>query len=164
MQRGISERRGLYELVLRVAREVLGERIVGVVVFGSTVYMGRGRDVDILVVVEGRVGLREKLELEHEIVRRLRRAAPWQEFDVHVFDLEGFRENLVPGGFLSGLALGYEVLVDRGGVVEGMILEFLERLARERYVLHNKYGSWDLSHYARVTLSLRKARAGSRPR
>ena len=42
--------------------------------------------------------------------------------------------------------------------LENRVLAFLEELARERQVLHNKYGSWDLGAFARVTLALKRRR------
>jgi len=75
--------------------------------------------------------------------------------DPHVMDLEMFRENLVPGSFLSGLALGYEIVYDRIGV-EKLILEFLEKLAKTKYVLHNEYGSWELSRHAYILLKRKR--------
>ena len=159
MQRGIYARRELYDKIVHVVMDVLGDSVVGIVLFGSTVYMGQGRDLDLLVVLDREVDVGEKLRLEYELSRRLREATGGLVFDIHVMGLESFVENLVPGGFLSGLALGYEVLVDRGGV-EDRILEFLERLARERYVLHNRYGSWDLGFYARITLRMKRRSRG----
>ncbi len=161
MRRTILERGELYDALVRVVESVVKGRVLGVIVFGSTVYLGRGRDIDVLVVVEGDIDAKEKVRLELEVSRRLRKVFGGLVFDVHVMSLNDFRENLTPGSFLSGLALGYEVLVDRADI-EDDILGFLERLANEKYILHNRYGDWNLSHYARVTLNTRKLRRGEK--
>gem|GEM_PF-5943920 len=49
----------------------------------------------------------------------------------------------------------YVVIFDAIGV-EKYILEFLNRLSREKYILHNKYGSWNLAFFAKVTLARRR--------
>ena len=157
MPRATSERREFYEALLSTIKRVAGEKLKGVIVFGSTVYMGRGRDVDIIVVVEGEPDAGEGLRLGQAISRELARTLRGLVFDVHVMGVREFVENLVPGSFLSGLALGYEVLYDRAGL-ENRILEFLERLSRERYVLHNRYGSWDLGFHAALLLRIRRKR------
>ncbi|AEM39112.1 DNA polymerase beta domain protein region [Pyrolobus fumarii 1A] len=161
MQRVISGKEELYERIVRVVEDVLGEGVVGIVLFGSTVYMGRGRDIDILVVVDGEVEVREKLRLELEIAKRLRKAVGDLAFDIHVMDLNSFMQNLTPGSFLAGLALGYEVLLDRTNI-EDKILKFLQEMSKERHILHNKYGTWDLSRYARITLRIKKAKMKQR--
>ncbi len=87
----------MYEEMLGVVEEVLGGRVLGVVVFGSSVYMGCGRDIDVLVVVDGGLEPREKLRLEAELARRLRARPGCLAFDVHVLGMEDFRANLEPG-------------------------------------------------------------------
>ncbi len=96
------------------------------------------------------------MHLEVEISNALRREL-CAEPDVKVVDLEDFEKNLVPGTLLSGLALGFEILLDRDEL-EKKIVEFLERLAEERYVPTNRYGSWNLSHHACVLLSIPRKR------
>ena len=127
----------------------LGERVLAVILFGS------GRDIDLLVVVKDRIRIKEKLGIEYRITSILHKKFRDLEFDVHIFDYEAFLENLIPNSFLAGLALGYIVLFDKYGIEE-KILEFLKRLSREKRVLINRYGEWNLSHYARITLNLKE--------
>ena len=75
--------------------------------------------------------------------------------DVRILSVSEFR--LKPGSPLLGLVLGYDVLYG-GSVLEPLILNFLKELLRDKYVLHNEYGTWNLSHYARITYNLRVRR------
>jgi hypothetical protein len=59
------------------------------------------------------------------------------------------------GSFLSGLALGYKVIHDKLDI-EGKILRMLEKLAEQRYIYLNRYGEWDISKMAEITLSIKK--------
>lgn len=161
MRRGISRSDVSSELLMSTVREVLGERVRGIIMFGSCVYMGIGEDVDVLVVVDGELDLKRKLELEYQLLRELNRRFEDVPFDVHIMSMEELRENLVPGSFLSGLALGYEVVYDDAGL-EGEVLRFLEALSREDYVLRNKYGQWDIGFHASILCKLRKGPKTSR--
>jgi len=143
--------RELYERIRETIVESLGDRVKAIILFGSTVYLGRGRDIDLVVVVDKLNSISDKMRLEYSLSRRLCREQGICETDIHILDLDGLIENLQPGSFLSGLALGYEILYDMIGV-EKYIIDFLERLSREKYVLHNRYGTWDLGFYARVLL------------
>lgn len=155
MQKDILGRKEFYNRIVEVIRQVLGESVLSIILFGSVVYLGRGEDVDLIVVIDRELDIKEKLRLEYEVSQALFWTFRDVVFDVHIMDMSNFEENLVPGTFLSGLALGYEILFDRVNIEE-KVLKFLEELSRERYVLHNKYGSWDLSHYARVLLETKK--------
>ncbi len=142
--------------IVKIIREVLGDRLRAIIVFGSTVYLGSGRDVDMLVVTNSDID--EKLRTRFssticaEIIRRLK-ITP----NICIMSYTEFLENLAPGTFLSGLALGYIILYG-DGEIESFIMKFLERLSKEQAVLHNRYGSWNLSYYARIQVS-RKHRA-----
>ncbi len=149
--------RELRDVITSRIKEVLGRDAVGVVVFGSTIYLGSGRDVDLIVITKGEVGLKDRLEVEYRIKKELEAVLKGSVLDVHVMDIEEFRSNLRPGTFLSGLALGYEVLKGEE-VLEPLILNFLRELSKGRYVLHNRYGTWNLSHHARVTYDLKVRR------
>ena len=126
-----------------------------IVVFGSMIYLGKGNDLDLLIVIDKIDTLKEKFSLESKISRILRREFPDYNFDVHIFSVEEFKNNLSPGSFLSGLALGYEVIYDKVDL-EDEILLFLKRLSREKYLLHNKYGTWNLSFHAKITYRLKR--------
>ncbi len=161
MLKDILGRRELYDEVKSRIKNVLGSNLVAIVVFGSTIYVGEGEDVDLVVVVNEEIDLKEKLKLEHKVRQVLQKAVRGKVFDVHIFSLEEFKENLQPGTLLSGLALGYEVIYGEE-VVEPLILNFLRKLSNEKYVLHNKYGTWDLSFHAKITWKLRSRRALTR--
>ena len=166
MLRSILGKEELFEKIVYVIRKVLGDDVVGIVLFGSSVYMGMGRDIDLLVVIRRDIDVKEKLRLELEIARELRNDISRDRiFDVHVMSLKDFEQNLAPGSFLMGLALGYRVLLDKAGI-EDRILDFLQKIASERYVLHNEYGTWNLSHFAYTTAKLglkRKRRELEKP-
>lgn len=158
MQKGTLRIKESYEKIRKIIEDLLGKHVLGIVLFGSTIYMGKGHDIDIIIVVERDLNEKEKLDLEAEISRRLFRSMSGTVFDVHIMSLRDFENNLVPGSFLSGLALGYEILLDKVGI-EDRIIKFLEDLSNTRYVLHNEYGEWNLSHHARVTLSIKRRNA-----
>ncbi len=153
---GISRRREFYEDLKDLVLEILGDRVLAALVFGSSIYWKDAKDVDLLIVVRGSLRPREKVELEYKISSRaLRMGLP--PLDVHVMGLSDFRDNLSPGTFLSGLALGYRVLIDRINV-DSLITSFLRELSREDYVLYSRHGRWNLSKMAKILLR-RKLRA-----
>jgi len=155
LQRAICGRKELYDTLVNLSRKLFDNNLCAVVIFGSAVYMGGGRDVDVLIVVDRDVDLGEKIRLELKISKELRNALGMTAIDVHVLSLRDFEDNLVPGSFLSGLALGYDILLDSCSV-ESRILRFLEDLSKERCVLHNRYGSWNLGFHAARLLKRRK--------
>jgi predicted nucleotidyltransferase len=145
---------GYWNKLVKEILDLLNGRVLGIVLFGSTIYLGYGRDIDLLVVLRGEVDIAEKMRLERLLAGRLNRITR-RPLDIHVFDMEGIRENLFPGSFLSGLALGYKILYDEGGVEEA-ILGFLEELSKTKYRLHNRYGSWDLGFHASIILKSKR--------
>ena len=132
----------------------LGNKLLGVIMFGSYIYLGYGNDVDLLVIIGEKIDLKAKFHLEREISKTLSKGTGLI-FDVHILSMDEFRDNLKPGSFLSGLALGYEAIYDRDEI-EDNILDFLRELSKTKYILHNEYGSWDLSHMARITYEIRR--------
>lgn len=155
LQRDILEKRELYHRILSKVREILGDRLRAVIVFGSHVYLGGGNDIDLAVVIDGSLDPKSKLKLEYRVKKALEKAMPGNVFDVHAFNVEDFKENLEPGTALSGLALGYKLLYGEEAI-EQLIIGFLEKLSREKYILHNKYGSWNLSFHAKVLYKLKQ--------
>ena len=141
----------------------MGKNLRAVIVFGSTIYMGKGKDIDLIVVTDEEINMKDKLKLEYRLKQVLQRTVKDKIFDVHIFNLEEFKKNLQPGSMLSGLALGYEVIYG-DQVVEPLILNFLKQLSRGKYILHNRYGTWDLSFHARIMykLKLRKKVVGEK--
>ncbi len=149
---GVEE---FYSEILRGLLNVLGEELLAVFVFGSTIYYGKGRDVDIVAVVSKGRNMKEKLELEYRIRRHLCRDYRICGADLHIMGASEFRENLKPGTFLSGFALGYKVLLDRGSI-EKEVLSFLKLLSGSDYVIYNRYGKWNLGRHAGITYRRRR--------
>jgi len=88
--------------------------VIAIILFGSTVYMGQGRDLDIIVII--------------------------------------------PGSFLSGLALGYEVIYDKSqGRIHELIMKMLEELSESEHILVKRYGEWSLHIHAKHLLRRRKS-------
>ncbi len=153
MQGGIFRRRELYEELKQFVLKALGERVLAIILFGSYIYWGTARDIDLLVIVEGSMTPREKVLLEYEISSQARKLdLPF--LDVHVLSMRDFRENLTPGTFLSGLALGYHVVLDKVDI-ESLILSFLEELSEDTYIFYNRHGKWNLSRMAVILLRQR---------
>ncbi len=140
-----------YEVLRASTEYFLDRKILALILFGSSSYLGTGRDIDLLVVVSGDIDLKEKLSLEYKLKVNACRNHSICNLDVQVMSLSLFKDNLAPGSFLSGLALGYEIILDRIGV-EDLILSFLKRLSEEKYVLCNRYGKWRLDRLAGITL------------
>ena len=83
--------------------------------------------MDLLVVVDRLGSAREKLEVR--IGESLRDLPLGRYFDVSVLDVPSLEENAAPGGFLSGLVLGYRVICDEVGLDE-LVLRVAGELAR----------------------------------
>ena len=142
-----------YSELLRAVTKVVRNPLA-VIAFGRWVYRGEGRDQDVIVVVN-QLSMKEKFSLEYRV--RVEGLKAGMNLDPHIMSLEDFKENLRPGTFLSGLALGYEVIIDRCDV-EGLIHSFLEELSGVEYTLVNRYGEWDLRRIASITLRRVKAK------
>ncbi|MEM3865279.1 MAG: hypothetical protein QW724_05780 [Nitrososphaerota archaeon] len=148
--------KGLESRIIRMLETLLGTRLVSIILFGSSIYIGRGRDVDILILIDSISGLDEKMDLEEEIKMLLNRSFNYEVvFDAHILDLEQFNENLKIGSFLSGLSLGYQVIYDKNNVEE-KIVEMLKTLSKSRYIMVNKYGRWNLSKIAEIKLRIKE--------
>ncbi|MEM3742519.1 MAG: hypothetical protein QXU28_05525 [Nitrososphaerota archaeon] len=148
--------KGLESRIVRMLKTLLGTRLVSIILFGSSIYIGRGRDVDILILIDSISGLDEKMDLEEEIKMLLNRSFNYEVvFDAHILDLEQFNENLKIGSFLSGLSLGYQVIYDKNNVEE-KIVEMLKTLSKSRYIMVNKYGRWNLSKIAEIKLRVKE--------
>ncbi|MEM1584438.1 MAG: hypothetical protein QXF28_07890 [Nitrososphaerota archaeon] len=148
--------KGLESRIVRMLETLLGTRLVSIILFGSSIYIGRGRDVDILILIDSISGLDEKMDLEEEVKMLLNRSFNYEVvFDAHILDLEQFNENLKIGSFLSGLSLGYQVIYDKNNVEE-KIVEMLKTLSKSRYIMVNKYGRWNLSKIAEIKLRVKE--------
>ncbi|MEM2069414.1 MAG: hypothetical protein QXY32_06770 [Nitrososphaerota archaeon] len=148
--------KGLESRIIRMLETLLGTRLVSIILFGSSIYIGRGRDVDILILIDSISGLDEKMDLEEKVKMLLNRSFNYEVvFDAHILDLEQFNENLKIGSFLSGLSLGYQVIYDKNNVEE-KIVEMLKTLSKSRYIMVNKYGRWNLSKIAEIKLRIKE--------
>jgi predicted nucleotidyltransferase len=148
--------KGLESRINQALSEVLADRLKSIILFGSSMYMGHGGDVDILVVIDRLEGLEEKISLEEKIIEYLNRLFDYRiVFDVHVLDTGGLDKNMEVGSFLSGLALGYKIIHDKLDIEE-KILRMLEKLTEQRYIYFNRYGEWNISKIAKITLSIKK--------
>ena len=116
--------------IILFLENVFGDKLLSIILFGSTVYMGVGRDIDLIVIVDDRLGLYDKFDIEYRLRSRLCLDYRICGVDIHVMDMDIFRENLQPGTFLSGLALGYRILYDRIGI-EKEIHGYLKVLVKE---------------------------------
>jgi hypothetical protein len=117
----------------------------------------RARDLDLLVIVDRLGGPREKARLEYELSRILHREGI--PADVVVLDPGSLRENAAPGTFLSGLVMGYKILLDEGLGLDGLLKELTEELARSGYEYWKGGRRWRLSALARVKRRLYKGEA-----
>ena len=158
MQKNTLEKKELYNKITLKTKEILGENLKAIIVFGSTIYLGKGKDIDLIIIIDKEIDVKDKLKLEYKLKQILQKTIPNKIFDVHIFNLKEFKENLKPGTMLSGLALGYETIYGEQ-VIEPLILEFLQKLSREKYILHNKYGTWNLSFHAKITYRLKTKKA-----
>ncbi len=134
---------------LRSFFEGKGRKVLGIIVFGSYVYSPmKAHDIDLVVIVDKLENAREKVELEVEASVELRRTIR-KPADIHVFDPETFRENLEPGSFLSGLALGYKILYDRIGL-EKTIEELVRKVGETEGYVYVKERKWNLASIAKA--------------
>jgi len=139
----------------RVRRVVkgFGKELRALAIFGSSVYSREYGDVDLLVVVDVLASAREKLELEVKVRESLRDLPEGMYFEVSVLDVASLEENAAPGGFLSGLVLGYRVICDELGLDE-LVLRVARELAKlGRYELRKSSRRVDLSAVARALLA-----------
>lgn len=110
-----------------------------------------------MVIVDKLENVREKVELEVEASIELRRALR-KPVDIHVFDPETFRENLEPGSFLSGLALGYKILYDEIGLKKA-IEKLIRKISETEGYVYVKGRKWNLASIAKAKTKHLKTQA-----
>ncbi len=69
--------------------------------------------------------------------------------DVIFLTLEDFLDNLKPGTFLSGLALGYKILYDKI-LIDKYIKKFMEELSKEYYAIVKNGERYLLNKFAMI--------------
>ena len=121
---------------------------LAIIVFGSFVYRGKGKDIDIIIITKNSYDVKKQIEIRMKLNREFNYK---YIFDIHIFSLEEFIKNLKPGTFLTGLALGYKIIYDRINV-EKYLKEFFKEILKENIIFVNKYGTWNLSFHAKLKL------------
>ena len=128
-----------YKIVERILEE-LKDDVLAIILFGSYARFGKGNDIDLVVITKHKFPISKKEEIERKLVSNLNKEFNYKYlFDVHIFDIEGFKKNLKPPNFLSGIFLGYKVLYDKVNVQK--IIESMKKYAKG-YTLVDKYGVW----------------------
>jgi hypothetical protein len=123
-----------------------------IAVFGSSVYDPvKARDLDILIIIDKLLDIKEKTDLEIRILKNLKNLRTETPLDIIVLDEESFKENLEPGGIASGLVAGCRILYDEMGT-EQFIYEAAKKVANEKYVIFKKRRKIDLSTIAKLKL------------
>ncbi len=123
-----------------------------IAIFGSSVYNPvKARDLDILIIVDKLLDVKEKTNLEIEILKNLKDFQAKTLIDIIVLDEESFKENLEPGGLASGLVAGYKILYDEIRI-ESFIYEAAKKIANEKYVILKNRKKIDLSTIAKLKL------------
>ncbi|MGB9729957.1 MAG: nucleotidyltransferase domain-containing protein [Thermoprotei archaeon] len=129
--------------------EKLSRKILAIVIFGSYVYNpNKADDIDVIVVINELKDINDKIEMEIEISKRLRKVFI-KNVDVHVFDISSFKENLKVGTFLTGFVLGYKVVYDAAGLEEE-IRKFIREIGKEEDYVYIKRRRWNLTTIARA--------------
>jgi len=145
--------------VLQIVRKILkkrGKRLVSLAIFGSSVYNPmKAEDIDLLIIVDLVKDVFEKSNLEMELSKTLKKVMPKTSFDVVIFDIESFKENLEPGTIASGLIYGYKILYDELGL-EKLLVPLIEKIAHTEteYVVQKNGRRINLSAFSRVKLRL----------
>jgi hypothetical protein len=102
-----------------------------IAVFGSSVYDPvKARDLDILIIIDKLLDIKEKTDLEIRILKNLKNLRTETPLDIIVLDEESFKENLEPGGIASGLVAGCRILYDEMGT-EQFIYEAAKKIANK---------------------------------
>lgn len=132
--------------------EAHSKKLRAIVVFGSSVYNPvKARDLDLLVIIDKFLGIKEKTDLEIKILKNLKNLRAETPLDIIVLDEESFKENLEPGGLASGLVAGCRILYDEIGI-EQFIYEAAKKIANEKYVIFKNRRKIDLSIIAKLKL------------
>lgn len=146
----------MYSKLIRRFQQRFGENLGAIIRFGSKA-RGLGRatsDVDLIIILKH---LPENLrEVEKQTASSLFHTFG-TTFDLHLFTVTGFSENLVPGSFVLGIFLGYDLLFDRLNVKE-IIERARERLKGKDIVYKGKYGRWNISKVSQILKSYREFR------
>lgn len=135
--------------ISKIIKKKFGKNLVSIVLFGSFVRGFKGQDIDILVVVRNlpkswkKIRCLEK-KLESHLFKKTERIC-----DIHLFSPKNFKENLVAGSFLTGLALGYRVIFDSEDTSQE-IKRFVASLKGKPIKYVDKYGEWEIGKIAEI--------------
>ena len=125
--------------------------LLSIILFGSYVYLGKGKDIDILVIVR-KYRLDNVIQEHVELFQKLLKVFNYRIIpDIHIFSIDDFLKNLKVGTFLTGLVLGYKIIYDVFGV-EKFIKDFIRRLSSESkdIILVNRHGKFNLVKFAKI--------------
>lgn len=116
----------------------------------------KSRDLDLLIVIDKLIDIREKQQLEIEIIKCLEQEELSKPVDLVVLDIEILKENAKPGGVISGLILGYKPLYDELGIPT-MIEKMLQEISEEEgYVIIKDNKRLNLTSLAKIKKQLKR--------
>lgn len=146
------------ELVEQIKKtlEKYGKNVKAIILYGSIVYSpSSAHDIDVLIVVDKIRDVNEKTRLEYILKSHLRKKSILP-IDVTVFDTKILEENLVPGTFLSGLVLGYDILYDEINFEEIINELFIKIAQLDDYIYIKNRKKWNLSNIAKARIKYRQ--------
>ena len=131
------------------------KRLEAIIIFGSyAINPLRANDIDILVIVDKILNIKDKICLEIDISKDLRKILK-KPTDVIVMDKEMLYENMEPGTLLSGLVIGYKKIYDNINF-DYLINDLIRKLAEIDYKLFKNSKEINLSSISRVKLKNKK--------
>ena len=134
--------------------EKFGKKLKALVIFGSyAINPLKAKDIDILIIIDKILNIEEKINLEIEISKELRKILK-KPVDIIVMDEEIFHENIEPGTVLSGFVIGYKKIYDDIGF-DYFINNLIEKLAEIDYEFFKNSKEVNLSSISRVKLRRR---------
>lgn len=136
----------MWNNIINCLKEYLGENLLSVILFGSHAYKGYGRDIDLIVILKQDISFEKSIDIKMKLLKILNyKSIP----DIIFFTLEDFLDNLKPGIFLSGLALGYKILYDKI-LIDKYIKKFMEELSKEYYAIVKNGERYLLNKFAMI--------------
>ena len=134
--------------------EKFDKKLKALVIFGSyAINPLKAKDIDILIIIDKILNIEEKINLEIEISKELRKILK-KPVDIIVMDEEIFHENIEPGTVLSGFVIGYKKIYDNIGF-DYFINNLIEKLAEIDYEFFKNFKEVNLSSISRVKLRRR---------
>ena len=141
--------------IIQKVKELYKDNLLSIILFGSYVYLGKGKDIDILIVVK-KYRFNNLIQEHFKLFQELLKLFNYKLIpDVHIFSINDFLENLKIGTFLTGLVLGYKIIYDIYGI-EKYIRDFIVKLSTENreVILVNRHGKFNLVSFAKIKARL----------